>query len=69
MSCRFSPSFMTRFDRVPDFKHTVLVLVPNVHRGTMPALKYANSIGGDVRGVYVEIDPEKTSEEQRRWAQ
>jgi len=49
------------------FRNTVLVLVPNVHRGVMPAVDYARSIGGDVRGVYVEIDPGKTPEVLQRW--
>ena len=59
---------MQRYDDVPDFKHTVLLLVSGVHRGVMPAVKYARSIGGDVRGVYVEIDPARTSEVLERWA-
>lgn len=59
---------MAQYDRVPPFRHTVLVLVPGVHRGVMPAVEYARSIGGDVRGVYVEIDPEKTPPTLQRWA-
>jgi amino acid transporter len=58
---------MAGFDEIPEFRHTVLVLVPNIHRGVMPAIKYARSIGGDVRGVYVEIEPEKTPEVLERW--
>src|SRR5262245_42862522 len=33
----------------------------------MPALHYARSIGDDVRGVYVEIHPEKTPEVIQKW--
>jgi amino acid transporter len=58
---------MQRFDRLPEFRLTVLVLVPGLHRGVMPAVKYAKSMGGDVRGVYVEIEPEKTPEVLERW--
>lgn len=58
---------MSRFQDVPDFRHTVLVLVPGIHRGVMPAVKYARSIGGDVRAVYVEMDPARTPEVLERW--
>ena len=59
---------MEKFDEFPTFRNTVLLLVPGVHRGLMPAVQYARSIGGDVRGVYVEIEPEKTPEALKRWA-
>jgi hypothetical protein len=45
------------------------VIVSGVHRGIMPAIKYAHSIGDDVRAVYVEIDPSKTPEMLERWNQ
>ncbi len=59
---------MTRYEEEPTFRHTVLLLVPGLHRGTMPAIKYARSVGGDVRGVYVEIEPERTGEVLERWS-
>ncbi len=58
---------MTRHSRIPGFKHTVLIPVSGVNRGIMPALAYARSIGGDVRAVYVEIDPVRTAELIDRW--
>jgi amino acid transporter len=58
---------MTRYEDVPPFRHTVLALVPGVHRGVMPAINYARSIGDDVRAVYVEIDPGKTADVLERW--
>jgi amino acid transporter len=58
---------MTRFDRFPEFRNTVLVIVPGVHRGVIPSVQYARSIGEDVRAVYVEIDPGKTAEVLDRW--
>jgi hypothetical protein len=58
---------MERYDPVPDFKHTVLVLVGRLHRGIMPAIHYARSMGDDVRGVYVEIEPDKTADVLQRW--
>ncbi|MFN3651453.1 MAG: APC family permease [Armatimonadota bacterium] len=58
---------MERYQPPRKFRHTVLVSVPGVHRGIMPALEYARSIGGDVRGVYVEIDPARTPQALERW--
>src|SRR5437763_2859796 len=40
---------MEDYEAVPPFQNTVLVLVPGVHRGLMPALQYARSFGGDIR--------------------
>jgi hypothetical protein len=50
------------------FHHTVCVLVPAVHRGVIPAIQYARSMGGDVRGVYVEVNPEQTGRLHEKWA-
>jgi len=58
---------MSRFDEVPSFRHTIVVLVPGVHRGVMPALAYARSLGDDVRAVLVEIDPARTADALARW--
>ncbi|HSE94810.1 MAG TPA: APC family permease, partial [Methylomirabilota bacterium] len=48
--------------------HTVLVLVGDVHRGTVPALEYAQALSPTARGVYVEVDPEQTRRFEERWA-
>jgi len=58
---------MDRHEELPDFHHTVLVVVAGLHRGVMPAIKYARGMGGDVRAVYVEIEPEKTPLVLERW--
>lgn len=58
---------MERFEGPKPFQHTVMVIVPGVHRGVMPALQYARSMGGSVRAVYVEVDPAKTEETLLRW--
>lgn len=58
---------MERHVDLPDFQHTVLVVVAGLHRGVMPAIKYARGMGGDVRAVYVEIEPEKTPLVLERW--
>jgi hypothetical protein len=51
------------------FRHTVLLLVSGVHQGIFPAAEYARSLAEDVRAVYVEIDPEKTTSVMERWSQ
>jgi len=58
---------MERYLPVGKFRHTVLVSVSGIHRGVMPALEYARSIGDDVRAVYVEVDPAKTPQVLSRW--
>jgi len=58
---------MSRYDPVPDFSHTVLLAVSGVHRGMMPAVKYARTMAQDVWAVYVEIDPARTAELLERW--
>jgi hypothetical protein len=58
---------MSHYREVPDFRHTVVLVVSGVHRGIMPAVKYVRTMGGDVRAVYVEIEPEKTPGVLDRW--
>jgi amino acid transporter len=58
---------MSGYDEVPDFRHTVLLIVSGVHRGIMPAVKYVRSMAVDVRAVYVEIDPARTPDLLQRW--
>jgi amino acid transporter len=50
------------------FHHTVCVLVAGVNRGVLPALDYARTISGEIRAVYVEIDPEQTAQLHEKWA-
>ena len=47
--------------------NTVLVLVPGLHRGVLPALKYARLISPDCRAVYIETDPERSQQLKARW--
>ncbi len=54
--------------RPPPAGHAVLVLVGDVHRGTLPALEYAQALSPTARGVYVEVDPEQTRRFEERWA-
>jgi len=55
----------------PHFEHTVLVLVGDVHRGVVRAVQYARTLAptATVRGVYVEVDPARTSRIEEKWAQ
>ena len=55
----------------PEFQHTVLVLVGDVHRGVVRAVQYARTLAptAAVRGVYVEIDPGQTRRLEEKWAQ
>jgi amino acid transporter len=56
-------------ERPKPFHNTVCVIAPKLHAGIIPALEYARSISREVRGVYVEIDPQETSRVHEKWAQ
>ncbi len=47
----------------------IIVPVSGIHRGVLPALKYAKSMNGHgrVTAVYVEINPQNTDEIRREW--
>jgi amino acid transporter len=47
--------------------HSVLVLVGDVHRGVLRAIRYARALSEDARGVYVEITSEQTRRVEERW--
>ncbi|MBI2203508.1 MAG: APC family permease [Candidatus Rokubacteria bacterium] len=57
-------------DRPPEFDHTVLVLVGDVHRGVVRAVQYARTLAptAAVRGVFVETDPSRTAKIEEKWA-
>jgi amino acid transporter len=48
--------------------HTVLVLIGDVHRGVLRALRYARALSPNARGVYVEVTPEQTRRVEERWS-
>jgi amino acid transporter len=52
-------------------KHRVIIPVSGIHRGVLPALDYARSLGAsdntEVTAVYVEINPESTEDVKKRW--
>jgi len=47
--------------------HSVLVLIPGVHRGVLEALRYARSLSSNVTAVTVEIDQKSTERTRERW--
>lgn len=52
---------------VPPIVHIVLVLIGDVHRGILPALRYARALSPSARAVYVELDPDFTRRLEDRW--
>ena len=58
------------FDSPPEFRHTVLVLIGDVHRGVVRAVQYARTLAptAAVRAVYVETDPAQTPRLEEKWA-
>lgn len=51
----------------PTKVHTVILPISGMHKGTVEALRYAQSIGKDVRAVYVEMDPVATERLRDIW--
>src|SRR2546421_283352 len=58
------------FAGAPQFRHTVLVLIGDVHRGVVRAVQYAKTLAPEatVRAVYVETDPANTPRIEEKWA-
>ena len=52
----------------PPACHHVIVLVGDVHRGVLGAIRYARAISPEARAVYVEIDAEGRRRLEQRWA-
>lgn len=48
-------------------RHFVFVLVPDIHRGVIPALQYARSMSPDVRALHVSVDPSREKRLHERW--
>jgi amino acid transporter len=55
----FEPKAITR--------HSVLVLVGDLHRGVVAALAYAQSLSPSAKAIYIEIDPDRTRRLEERW--
>jgi amino acid transporter len=55
------------FEGPPPIEHTVLVLVGDLHKGVIHALQYARTLSPAVKGVYVELDPDRTRRLEEKW--
>ena len=47
--------------------NTVLIPIGGIQRAVVEALRYAETLSDDVRGVYVDVDPAATDQVQREW--
>ena len=54
----------------PEMRHTVLVIVGDLHRGVVRAVQYAKTLAptAAVRAVFVETDPARTAKLEEKWA-
>jgi len=55
----------------PEFQHTVLVLIGDVHQSVVRAVQYARTLAAPtaiVRAVYVETDPARTARLEDKWS-
>lgn len=48
-------------------RHHVLVLVPDIHRGVIPALQLGRTMSVDARAIHVSIDPKREMRVRERW--
>jgi amino acid transporter len=48
-------------------RHRVIMPIGGVHRGTVAALRYAQSLSDDVTAVYVSTDPAETERVRSKW--
>ncbi len=55
------------YDGPPPIRHTVLVLVGDLHRGVVEALQYARTLSPEAKAVYVELDPDRTRRLEEKW--
>jgi len=51
----------------PPITHTVLVLVGDLHRGVLNAIRYAQSLSPTAKAVFVETDPDRTRRLEEKW--
>ena len=55
----------------PPRENYIIVPVAGIHRGILPALKYARALAGPINthviAIYIEINPQNTEEIKRQW--
>ncbi len=54
-------------DAATQNRQKVIVPVSGIHRGTLPALRFARSLSKDVTAVMVDVDPKMTQQVQEKW--
>jgi amino acid transporter len=59
------------WDHAPAFRHSVLVVIGDVHRGVVRAVQYARTLApsASVRAIYVETDPSRTPTLEAKWSE
>jgi len=67
--CRRELSILNWVPNREPISNTVLLLVPTLHRGIFPALRYAKTLSPDCRAIHVEDNPEDTPRLVREWEQ
>ena len=55
------------YEGPPPLRHSVLVLVGDLHKGVVRALQYAKTLSPDAKAVFVETDPERTRKLEEKW--
>ncbi len=48
-------------------RHRVIIPIASVHRGTLKALRYAESLSKDITAVHVSIDDDEAAKLQQKW--
>ncbi|MCA1948125.1 MAG: amino acid permease, partial [Armatimonadetes bacterium] len=54
-------------DRIEPVRTTALLLVPRLHKGTLRAIAYSQSLTNDCRALHVTLDPESAESIKREW--
>ncbi|MEJ5171613.1 MAG: amino acid permease, partial [Fimbriimonadales bacterium] len=54
-------------DRIEPVRTTALLLVPRLHKGTLKAIAYSQSLTEDCRALHVTLDPESAESIKREW--
>jgi hypothetical protein len=53
----------------PIHRHTIIVPIAELHRGVLKAINYGKVLGGELRVVTVDINPEVTAAMLARWSE
>jgi len=48
-------------------RHKVVVPISGIHRGSLPALRFARSLSKDVTALVVDVEPEETEKVREKW--